>query len=65
MTKEEMHAPESVMDLALDVIPARAEAYAIDHPTNESRRATGRSSVRARRRETAGWELMRDPVYEH
>lgn len=55
---------ESGFDLALDCIPSGRSEFggsALIARANESIRA----AIRLSRRETAGWELTRDPVYEH
>lgn len=65
MKNENRQRSESVLDLALDVIPSRAETRVVVHPVAEHQSATGRLSSRVSQHETAGWELMRDPVYEH
>lgn len=60
---EDVHAGLD-LDLALDCIPLEKADFrsgAVIARAGDSIRA----AIRLRRRETAGWELTRDPVYEH
>lgn len=57
-------APASTLDLALDVLPCRGRASFTKKSANSCERLTGRSAARSEQRETAGWELTQDLVYE-